>query len=188
MSVAGMGMLISHFLPSGGSHHGKNKSHEVKSDFQELSQDLQSGNLTQAQQDFATLSQNIPANQSPSNPMVQDLNAIGKDLKAGDLSAAQKDFATLQQDIKQAWAQGSSAQLYGQSSPHTTSLLGSGTVSKDLEALTQAVQGGSISSAQQAYSSLQADFQQFLSNSGSGSSFGSNGSTSTAPNGVNVTV
>src|SRR5271155_4566187 len=106
MSVAGMGTVISHFLPSGGSHHGKNKSQEVKSDFQELSQDLQSGNLTQAQQDFSALTQNIPANQASTNPMVQDLNAIGQALKSGDMPSAQKDFAKLQQDIQQSWAQG----------------------------------------------------------------------------------
>jgi len=187
MAVAAM--VISHFLPSGGgSHHGKSKSQEVKSDFQELSQDLQSGNLTQAQQDFSTLSQNIPANQSSGNPMVQDLNKVGSDLKAGDLASAQKDFATLQQNIQQTWAQGSGAHVHAINAPHSGATLASSSVSKDLGALTQAVQAGSLSSAQQAYASLQADFQQFLSASSSGSSVGSNGSTSTTPSAVNVTV
>src|SRR6266852_1015511 len=38
----------------------QNKFQQIQRDFQQLGQDLKAGNLTKAQQDFATLSQNVP--------------------------------------------------------------------------------------------------------------------------------
>lgn len=82
----------------------------------QLGQDLTSGNLSAAQQDFANLQQS-PANQSgssvnhlhnhhrfragagdftDSNSLLQQLNQLGQDLSAGNLSAAQQAYAALQ--------------------------------------------------------------------------------------------
>jgi hypothetical protein len=78
---------------------------------QQLGQALQTGNLSAAQSDFASLeqafSQASPAAASNSStagsalsPTAQALNQLGNDLKSGNLSAAQKDFSTVQQDIQ----------------------------------------------------------------------------------------
>jgi hypothetical protein len=88
-------------------------SSPYKQDMQKLSQDLQSGNLSAAQSDFATLQAAFsqPASStgsvstfstsaaSTSNPVVQAFNQLGTDLKSGNLSAAQKDLSTVQQDL-----------------------------------------------------------------------------------------
>lgn len=82
----------------------------------QLGQDLTSGNLSGAQQDFATLQQSLAnQNASPashvhnhhrfragagdftdSNSLLQQLNQIGQDLSSGNLSAAQQAYAALQ--------------------------------------------------------------------------------------------
>jgi outer membrane protein assembly factor BamD (BamD/ComL family) len=76
---------------------------QFRQDFQQLGQDLQAGNLSAAQSDFAALQQLTPQNKSTqnSNPVAQDLNQLSQDLAAGDLSAAQQAYATLQQDLPQ---------------------------------------------------------------------------------------
>ena len=87
------------------------KFRQVKNDFQQLGQALQSGDLNAAQQAFAALQQLIPNLSSGSqaqngqqgssqNPLLADLNAIGKALQSGDLSAAKSAFAKLQQDVQ----------------------------------------------------------------------------------------
>jgi hypothetical protein len=71
-------------------------------DVQQLGKDLAAGNLTNAQQDYATL-QSLGQSGPSANGNVfggsvreQDLNAIGKALQAGDLAGAQQAFAQLQ--------------------------------------------------------------------------------------------
>jgi hypothetical protein len=145
----------------------KNKFQQVQSQFQQLGQDLQAGNLSQAQQDFATLTQSLPAGQpqNTTGPLAQAFNLLGQDLKAGNLSAAQKDFTTIQQDVQQQSGQvqhhhhhrvsdtGDSSSASGQQD---------NPVSQALGALGQALLSGRLSSAQQAYATLQQDLQQFL--------------------------
>ena len=73
---------------------------QVKLDFQNLGKALQSGNLSDAQQAFATLQQDTPTtgqsqgsqSSNSSNPM-QDL---GNALQSGDLTGAQQAFAKMQ--------------------------------------------------------------------------------------------
>src|ERR1700758_5068832 len=83
----------------------QNKVQQFKQEFQQLGQDLQSGNLSAAQTDFTTLQQ-IGSNStatSPtasSNPLAQAFNQLGQDLQSGNLSAAQQDFTTIQQDLQ----------------------------------------------------------------------------------------
>ncbi len=103
------------------SHSGQSKFQQIRSEFQQLGQDLQSGNLTQAQQDFTTLSQNIPGlsqtsgatqhasrrpaptgtSQTSTNPLVQAFTQLGQDLQSGNLQAAQQDFTNIQQTAQQ---------------------------------------------------------------------------------------
>ena len=64
-----VGILSSNLFASGATQNaqqserglgGSSKSQQLKTEFQQLGQDLQSGNLTQAQKDCATLSQSLP--------------------------------------------------------------------------------------------------------------------------------
>ena len=85
-----------------------------KQDMQQLSQDLQSGNLSAAQSDFATLQAAFSQSASTSNPtsnssasssatsgtIAQAFNQLASDLKSGNLAGAQKDYTTLQQDLQ----------------------------------------------------------------------------------------
>jgi len=71
------------------------KLQQIQSQFQKVGQDLQSGNLTQAQADFATLSQELPSAQQaggstatgPTNTLTKAFQALRQDLKAGNLAA-----------------------------------------------------------------------------------------------------
>ncbi len=74
---------------------------ERRADMKQLSQDLQSGNLTAAQQDFATLqslAQGGPfgGDAFKVSGRQQDFAAIGTALQSGNISAAQQAFAQLQ--------------------------------------------------------------------------------------------
>jgi hypothetical protein len=80
---------------------------ERSSDVSQLGQDLSSGNLANAQQDFATL-QSLGQGGPNANGDVfaakdqreQDFNAIGQALQSGNLSAAQQAFAQLESTLK----------------------------------------------------------------------------------------
>jgi len=72
-------------------------------EFQQLGQDLQSGNLSAAQSDFATLQQSTStASASSSNPIAQAFNELGQDLQSGNTTAAQQDYTQLQKDLQNA--------------------------------------------------------------------------------------
>jgi hypothetical protein len=82
-------------------------------DLQALATDLNSGNLTGAQKDFAALQQDvtssfssllgsnatIPATNTGTGPTA-DLQALQNALKSNDLAGAQKSFAAFQQDVR----------------------------------------------------------------------------------------
>jgi hypothetical protein len=75
-------------------------------DLQQLGQDLQSGDLTDAQQEFSaiqTLAQSGPFANGDAfyvNQRQQDFNAIGQALQSGNLTAAQQAFSELQSTFK----------------------------------------------------------------------------------------
>src|SRR5579862_4894590 len=134
---------------------------QVKQEFQQLGQDLQSGNLSAAQADFATLEQ-IGSNSSStsstasSSPLAQAFNQLGQDLQSGNLSAAQQDFSTIQQDL-----QSQSSQTHGHHHHrHGGGGNQSNPISQLFQQLGQALQSGNVSSAQQIYNSLQQDLAQ----------------------------
>jgi outer membrane protein assembly factor BamD (BamD/ComL family) len=97
--------------------------------------------------------------QSKKPPLQQEFQQLGKDLQSGNVSAAQQDYSAIQQDLRKGAAQ-----------PHPHShrhLPGGGSdVSQLFDQLGQALQSGNVASAQQAYRTLQQDFQQFLQNAG----------------------
>jgi outer membrane protein assembly factor BamD (BamD/ComL family) len=154
----------------------QNRKQQFQQEFQQLGQDLQSGNLSAAQADFATLQQlgpqtNSTSSSQSSNAIAQEFSQLSQDLQSGNVSAAQKDYSTIQQDFQT---------HAGQAHHHHHGGGGSGesAVSQLLSQLGQALQSGNLSAAQQAYSTLQQDFQQFTqtnaSNSTSASSTVSN--------------
>ncbi len=155
-----------------------NKAQQLQKEFQQLGQDLQSGNLSAAQADFATLQQSGPQSNSTtpsqsSNPVERAFNQLSQDLQSGNVSAAQQDFATIQQVFQNQAAQGHPHHHHGGGGSQANA------ISQELEQLGQALQSGNLASAQQAYSTLQQQFQQFSENNGqqaqASSQSGSNG-------------
>jgi outer membrane protein assembly factor BamD (BamD/ComL family) len=139
--------------------------------FQQLGQDLQSGNLSAAQSDFATLqnlgSQNSTATSQSSSPIAQAFSQLAKDLQSGNLSAAQQDFSTIQQDFQSQSAQGQTQSAQGHHHHHGGG--GSSEISQLLNELGTALQSGDLSTAQQAYTSLVQQFQPSPQSAGTAS-------------------
>ena len=77
---------------------------QIKSDFQALSTALQSGDLSGAQQAYASLQKYAPGLFQPAssqtaastNPLEAALSSIGTALQSGDITAAQQAFSSLQ--------------------------------------------------------------------------------------------
>jgi hypothetical protein len=156
MSVAG---ILSSAVFGIGVHLLQSRMQKVHSEFQQLGQDLQSGNLSAAQSDFTTLQQ-LTGHSGPKSStqstgsITQDVNQLAADLKAGNLTAAQQDFTTIQKDLQ---TQPPTMRHH----QHGSDSDGSGTIGQLLSQLGQALQGGNLSTAQQAYATLQQDFQQY---------------------------
>ncbi len=193
-----IGILSSNLFSAGAaqntqsSQNNPSKFQQIKTEFQQLGQDLQSGNLTQAQSDFATLSQNLPgASQSSAttansttgnNTVAQAFAQLGQDLQSGNLQRAQQDFTNLQQDVQQISSQQVGGH-HGHHYHHTESSQSSSSpsqqtnsISRAFSALAQDLQAGNLSGAQSAFSALQSDLQQI----GGFLTAGSNGTSSTA--------
>jgi len=163
MSVSG---IFSSSFPNYNAQSIQNQMQKLQQEFQQLGQDLQSGNLSAAQADFATLEQLTPQSSSAAsaqsrNPIAQAFNQLSQDLQSGNLSAAQQDYATIQQDF-----QNHAAQAHSHHHHHGGGGSEDSEISQLLSELGQALQSGNLSSAQQAYSTLMQDFQQFGPSSG----------------------
>ena len=133
-------------------------------EFQQLGQDLQAGNLTAAQADMSTLQNSgmLPSTVSAtptSNPIAQDFTQLSSDLKSGSLSSAQKDYAALKQEFQTHTIRHSGRHHY------QSETSGSDPISQLMGQLGQSLQSGNLTSAQQAYSSLQQDLQLYASGS-----------------------
>jgi outer membrane protein assembly factor BamD (BamD/ComL family) len=158
MSVAG---ILSSAAFSIGSQIFQARTQKSKQEFQQLGQDLQSGNLSAAQSDFAALQQLHPqwsgSSSSQSTSTVgQDFNQLATDLKAGNLSGAQKDFTQLQQDL-----QTQETQTHRHHHHHHSDGDGSNAISQLFTQLGTALQSGNLSAAQTAYSTMLQDLQQY---------------------------
>jgi outer membrane protein assembly factor BamD (BamD/ComL family) len=205
MSVSGIGSSILSTLS--GSQNQQSPFQKIKSEFQQLGQDLQSGNLSQAQSDFTTLSQDLSnvvqggantatasATTAPNtaaattSPILQAFNQLGQDLQSGNLQAAQQDFTKIQQDAQQAAPQvsGHHHHHHAESSQNSSSSQQSNPIVQAFSQLAQTLQSGSLQGAQQAYSTLQADLQQIGGVTSSGASAPS--STAATTGGLNITA
>jgi outer membrane protein assembly factor BamD (BamD/ComL family) len=127
------------------SQTSNQSSDPIAQTFAQLASDLQSGNLTAAQQDYSTLKQDFQSaaaqgsqgtelhshhhhhsgssssDSSGSGAIGQLLNELGQDLKTGNLSAAQQTYQSLQQDMKQ-FSSGSSTQTQPSSASSSSSV------------------------------------------------------------------
>jgi hypothetical protein len=125
-------------------------------DFQQLGQDLKSGNLPAAQNDFATLQQldplTAPASSTQGNPIAQAFGQLSQDLQSGNLPAAQQDFTTIQQDFQS---------RTGMAQHHHANGNGRNPLVQGFDQLLQMLQLGNQPGAQQAYTSLGQSLQQF---------------------------
>jgi len=157
-----LGVSLSSVL-SQGLQNWQTKTQKVQSEFQQLGQDLQAGNLTQAQSDFSALSQNLPSSVQSNSSISQAFTALGSALQSGNVTAAQQAYTTVQQDVQQA-AQSSGHHHhhhhYGQGSPSTTQSSTQSSIAQEFGSLGAALQAGNLSAAQTAYSTLQQEFQQ----------------------------
>jgi outer membrane protein assembly factor BamD (BamD/ComL family) len=168
MSIAG---ILSSSLFSSNSQAVTSPQQQFRQEFQQLGQALQTGNLSAAQADFATLQQNSPsasATTSSSNPIAQAFSQLGKDLQSGNLSAAQQDFSTIQQDTQNQSTQASSHHHHHHHGGGGGAGGGEQTnIAQEFAQLGQDLQAGNVSAAQQAYSAVQQSFAAFGANSAS---------------------
>jgi outer membrane protein assembly factor BamD (BamD/ComL family) len=143
------------------------KVKQFQQEFQQLGQDLQSGNLSAAQSDFVTLQQLAPQNNATStaqsnSPIAQAFSQLGQNLQSGNISGAQQDFANIQQAFQNQASQTQGTQPQSHHHRHHgggNSTSGSA-ISQLFDQLGTELQSGNIAGAQQTYNSLLQDFQQ----------------------------
>jgi hypothetical protein len=102
MTVSGISNGLITIGSSNPSVH--NNLRQFQQEFQKLGSDLQSGNQTAAQQDYATmhsLAGEGGSYSASSNPLVQQFNQLGKDLVSGNVSGAEQDYGNLKQNFQQ---------------------------------------------------------------------------------------
>jgi ElaB/YqjD/DUF883 family membrane-anchored ribosome-binding protein len=169
MSVIGIASnILSTLSGTQNQQNQQNPFQQIRSEFKQLGQDLQAGNLAQAQSDFTTLSQNLSSvlqnNTSTSaNPVVQAFAKLGQDLQSGNLQAAQQDFTAIEQDTSQNAAQSSGHHHHHhhvESSSNSSSSQQSSSLAQDFTQLANSLQSGNLSAAQSAFATLQNDIQQ----------------------------
>jgi|SRR5580704_450077 hypothetical protein len=157
----------------------------IGSEFRQLSQDIQAGNLTAAQEDYATLSKSGPlSNPNSSNPLVQDLQAVGKALQGGDIQGAQAAFSTFQTAAQQQGIQ--HHRSHGSHHDHGIGTVNDGSQQSDplaqaFTSLQQTLQSNNLSGAQTAFATIQEDLHQAGFSFGSGSTSGGNTATAATP-------
>jgi hypothetical protein len=190
-----IGILSSNLFSAGAAQNTQSSPNnpsvfqQIKTEFQQLGQDLKSGNLAAARSDFTTLSQNLSGagqsstttanSASGNNTIAKALAQLGQDLQSGNLQGAQQDFTNLQQDVQQI----SSQQVGGHHGHHhhhaessQSSSQQTNPIAQAFSTLAQDLQAGNLSGAQSAFSMLQNDLQQI----GGFLTAGSSGTSSTA--------
>lgn len=104
-----------------------NNTVQRQTTFQQLGQDLQSGNIAAAQQDFVNLTKALSSSAQTSGrsatqtTMAQELQKLGEDLQSGNTSAAQVDYSQIQRSMQQAHLHGHHHAKAADSSGSTTS-------------------------------------------------------------------
>jgi len=170
-------MSVSGIFSSSFSNNQVSSQYQLtNSEFQQLGQDLATGNLSSAQSDFAVLQQafmqpagaastsSAPA-ASSSNPLAQAFQQLSSDLKSGNLTAAQKDYSTIQQDMKSQFS-GHSHHEHHMAIERAPFTMGIDQSNQDpFSTLAQS----NATTAQQTYASLAQQLQQYALGDASGS-------------------
>ena len=127
-----------------------------------MGQDLQSGNVSQAETDLAALQPGAAGgapSASSAGLVSRALSQVAQDLQSGNLSAAQSDFAGLEQNLQQR------TPVY-----HHFHAAGSHPGMSQMQALFsqlgQALQSGNLAAARQSYATLQTDLSGAMFASG----------------------
>jgi outer membrane protein assembly factor BamD (BamD/ComL family) len=156
MSVAGIASNLFDYAAQ--SLH--NNRQQFQQEFKELGQDLQAGDLSAAQADFAMIQQLKPysdASSGSTNPIAQAFNQLSTDLKSGNLSAAQQDYSNMEQHFESR-----AAHMHH----HHVEAGDNDTIDQLMQQVGQALQSGNLTAAQKSYTTLQQDLQQLAQNHG----------------------
>jgi len=96
-------MSVSAILPSTTLNQAYNlqtPNQQQRTEFQQLTQALQSGNLSSAQQAFGALTNNPSNSGLLSVQLSQDLGKLGSALQSGNLAGARQAYASVQQSLQ----------------------------------------------------------------------------------------
>lgn len=169
-SIASQASIASSFSTGTPSANKTGALNQLRQQFQQLGQDLQSGNLSAAQSDFASLQQEASpttVSSTPSNdPVTQALNQLQTQLQAGDLvGATPKPVANV--PIAQQGPEAPATHGHGHGhrghEPEAPADPAA-PVYDGLDQLGQALQSNNLSAAQQAYNSVLQGLPSSLSN------------------------
>ena len=147
MSVAGI--LGSSFV-NYAAQSVQSRMQQARKDFQQLGQDLQSGNLSAAQSDFAAmqklgLQSNSSSSTQSSSSVSRDFQQLSQDLQSGNTAAAQQDYSKIQQDFQSQAPHTHHQGHHGGSANGSSS--GDSQIMQLLNQLGQSLQSGDASSA-----------------------------------------
>lgn len=96
-------MTVSAIFPSSELNQAnnlQNANQQRRTEFQQLTQALQSGNLSNAQQAFGALTKSTASSGIQSIQLTQDLNTLGSALQSGDLAGARDAYSAVQQGLR----------------------------------------------------------------------------------------
>lgn len=138
----------------------QNNFQEIQQLFQQLGQNLQSGDLSAAQSTFSSLQNLVPQNSSTSSsqsnsPIARAFAQLGEDLQSGNISAAQQDYEAIQQDFQNQTTQNQTQGTEGHHHHHHGGGRGSSEIGQLLDEVGTALQSGNLSSVQSAFATLQ---------------------------------
>jgi hypothetical protein len=190
MSISGLSALSITPAPLDTTSASSSSQQDATKTLTQLLKDIESGNISDAQKDLATLNQQLGSSQSgnSNSPLSTLLTALGKDLGSGNISGAQSDVQNFFNSLEGSGQAGSGAT--GQASGSSASPAAStdaaggssstsgidGSIKSDFLALLQNVQSGNLQGAQSAYQKL----TSLLSQNGSATSGSATSNTQNA--------
>lgn len=168
-SIAHQASIASSFSTGTPNANRTSTLNQLRQQFQQLGQDLQSGNLSAAQSDFASLQQEASptrVSSTPSNdPVTQALNQLQTQLQAGGLAGAPpKPVASVPIAQQGPEAPGTRSHGHGHHGHVPDPADPAPPVYDGLDELGQALQSSNLSAAQQAYNSVLQGLPLSLSN------------------------
>jgi len=143
--------------PVGNLQDYQSRRESLRSEFQQLGSDLQTGNLTQAQNDLAKFSTDLDAIKGYSATAAsQALTALNQALQSGNVSTAQQDYSAIVQSPPQGRMQvhHHHHHHHGSGTQTRNSSDAVGQLDQAFNRLGQDLQAGNPEDAQQTYSAI----------------------------------